>query len=260
MSGVEYRYGRNPVKELLTHAPERVQKLFIQRTREGARPDKRLSELIHLARVEKIVVQEAPPDKLAQLSGDPEARHQGVVALVSAQPALELDKLIDEAKARAEKNGLPPILLMLDGITDPHNLGALFRVAEAAGAAGMIWGRHGGVSLTPSAAKAAVGADALVPHAVVTNLTKALEELKQAGYWTYGAAAGPGTTRYDQLKPGPEPLCIVMGAEGKGLSPLVRKTCDGLLSIPMHGQLDSLNVSTAAAVLLFELRRHTSSS
>jgi 23S rRNA (guanosine2251-2'-O)-methyltransferase len=171
--------------------------------------------------------------------------HQGVLALV--EPFRYADAY---ALAAAEK----PLLAVLDRVTDPRNLGAVCRSADGAGATGVVVPAHGSAVVTPAVARASAGAVEHVPVAVVSNLARYLEEVKGADLWIFGATGDEGTPTMWQtdLTGG---VAVVLGAEGKGLRPLVRRTCDALVSIPLAGEVESLNVSVAAAVLLYEARR-----
>ncbi|HVC86887.1 MAG TPA: 23S rRNA (guanosine(2251)-2'-O)-methyltransferase RlmB [Gaiellaceae bacterium] len=171
--------------------------------------------------------------------------HQGVLALVEPYPYADAYEL-----AAAER----PLLVVLDRVTDPHNLGAVCRSAEGAGATGVVVPAHGSAVVTPAVARASAGAIEHLPVAVVTNLARYLEEVKGVDLWVFGAAGEEGTTSMweTDLSGG---VALVFGAEGKGLRPLVRRTCDALVAIPLVGQVESLNVSVAAAVLLYEARR-----
>ena len=174
--------------------------------------------------------------------------HQGVLALV--EPYRYADAYELAAKER-------PLLAVLDRVTDPRNLGAVCRSAEGAGATGVVVPAHGSAVVTPAVARASAGAVEHVPVAVVTNLARYLEEVKGPDLWVYGAAGEAGArSMWDTDLFGG--AAIVLGAEGKGLRPLVRRTCDALVSIPLTGQVESLNVSVAAAVLLYEARRQRS--
>lgn len=171
--------------------------------------------------------------------------HQGVLALVEPYRYADAYEL-----AAAER----PLLAVLDRVTDPRNLGAVARSAEGAGATGVIVPAHGSAVITPAVARASAGAIEHLPVAVVTNLARYLEEVKGADLWVYGAALGPGAVPMweTDLSGG---VALVFGAEGKGLRPLVRRTCDALISIPLTGEVESLNVSVAAALLLYEAKR-----
>jgi 23S rRNA (guanosine2251-2'-O)-methyltransferase len=171
--------------------------------------------------------------------------HQGVLALVEPFGYADAYEL-----ARADR----PLLAVLDRVTDPRNLGAVCRSAEGAGATGVVVPAHGSAVVTPAVARASAGAVEHLPIAVVTNLARYLEEVKSGDLWVYGAAGEDGATPMWEadLAGG---VALVLGAEGRGLRPLVRRTCDALVSIPLHGRVESLNVSVAAAVLLYEARR-----
>ena len=180
------------------------------------------------------------------LSDRAESRdHQGVLALVEPYRYADAYEL-----AKVEK----PLLAVLDRVTDPRNLGAVARSAEGAGATGIVVPAHGSAIVTPAVARASAGAVEHLPIAVVTNLARYLEEVKSGDLWVYGAAgdAGAQSMWETDLSGG---VALVFGAEGKGLRPLVRRTCDALVSIPLGGSIESLNVSVAAAVLLYEARR-----
>jgi len=184
-----------------------------------------------------------PDRELSERAGTRD--HQGVLALV--EPFRYADAY---ALAAAER----PLLAVLDRITDPHNLGAVCRSAEGAGATGVVVPAHGSAVVTPAVARASAGAVEHLPIAVVTNLARYLEEVKGADLWIFGAAGESGAPSLweTDLSGG---LALVLGAEGKGLRPLVRRTCDALVSIPLAGRVESLNVSVASAVLLYEARR-----
>jgi 23S rRNA (guanosine2251-2'-O)-methyltransferase len=173
--------------------------------------------------------------------------HQGVLALVEPFGYADAYEL-----AAAER----PLLAVLDRVTDPRNLGAVCRSAEGAGATGVVVPAHGSAVVTPAVARASAGAIEHLPVAVVTNLARYLEEVKGADLWIFGAAGEGGTSMWETDLSGG--VAIVLGAEGKGLRPLVRRTCDALVAIPLLGQVESLNVSVAAAVLLYEARRQRS--
>jgi 23S rRNA (guanosine2251-2'-O)-methyltransferase len=170
--------------------------------------------------------------------------HQGVVAIVEPFRYADAYEL-----AAAER----PLLAVLDRVTDPHNLGAVCRSAEGAGATGVVVPAHGSAVVTPAVARASAGAVEHLPIAVVTNLARYLGEVKGAELWVYGAAGEGAASMWETDLSGG--LALVFGAEGKGLRPLVRRTCDALVAIPLQGSVESLNVSVAAALLLYEARR-----
>jgi 23S rRNA (guanosine2251-2'-O)-methyltransferase len=169
--------------------------------------------------------------------------HQGVAACVGPYPYVELEEVLDASD---------PLVVVLDGVTDPHNLGAVLRVADGAGASGVVVPKDRAVGVTAAAVKASAGASEHVPVARVTNLRRAIDRMKKAGLWVYAAEVG-GTPYTDLDLAGP--VGLVLGSEGRGVRRLVREGCDGAVSIPMLGAVGSLNVSVAAAVLLYEVRR-----
>ena len=175
-------------------------------------------------------------------------KHQGVIAMAAAYGY----STVDEILARAEEKGEPPFLVLLDNIEDPHNLGAIIRTANLAGAHGVIIPKRRAVGLTATVAKASAGAINYTPVAKVTNLTQTIKELKEKGIWFVCADMG-GTTMYDLDLKGP--IGLVIGNEGEGVGKLVKENCDFIASIPMRGDIDSLNASVACGVLSFEIVR-----
>jgi len=248
-------YGINPVLEALR--AKRVTRLRV-----SARGDKRMDEILALAAKQHVTVEhvDAPALDRAARAGP----HQGVVADVEAAREWTVTDLLSAgASAKAEggshKNSLQqaPLIVVLDGIEDPHNVGAILRTADAAGADGVIRQARHAAALDGVVAKASAGAVAHVRIATVVNIARALEELKDAGVWTVGLAgeaAEPYTVPDYRL-----PTALVFGAEGAGLRRLVRDRCDRLVTIPMRGAVDSLNVSVAAGVVLYEVVRQRSS-
>jgi 23S rRNA (guanosine2251-2'-O)-methyltransferase len=239
--------GFHAVAARLRYAPASVQVLYV----EAARHDRRMQDLLARATAAQVRVVQADAQRLRALAGD--VPHQGVVALCDERaPAATLDDLLDDV--------VPDLLLLLlDGVTDPRNLGACLRTADAAGVRAVIVPRDRSAALSPAAAKAAAGAEETVPLIAVTNLARAMEELKAAGVWIAGAAGDAEQTLFDiDLK---RPMAWVLGAEGEGLRRLTRDKCDWLVRIPMSGQVESLNVAVATGVCLFETlrqRRHPS--
>jgi 23S rRNA (guanosine2251-2'-O)-methyltransferase len=235
--------GRHPVLEAL-RAGRPLRKVVVTRSGAGHRP---LHELISEARQRGIPVQEVPPailDRLAQTRAP-----QGVIAYAAAHATVDLGAVLERGRARGE----PPFVLLLDGVEDPGNLGAIIRSAEAAGVHGVVIPRHRAAGLTPAVAAASAGAIEHVPVAQVTNLSSAIERLKSEGVWVIGADAGAREVVFETtIEP---PVALVVGGEGRGLSRLVRDRCDRLVRIPMHGVTASLNASVAAGVILFEARR-----
>jgi 23S rRNA (guanosine2251-2'-O)-methyltransferase len=237
-------YGVNPVRELLRMGGEGVAELWLA---EGGTRGSAFAERETLGRGSGAKVRSAPRPKLDRLAGTD--RHQGVVAVVADFRYAELEDLVDRAKA----SGRPPLLVLLDGVEDPHNLGAIIRSAHALGAHGVIIPKDRAVGITPAAAKASAGAVEKCPVARVTNLAQAIERLKEEGIWSVALAAdGDRPLGAVDLK---GPTALVFGSEGEGLRPLVRRTCDLSARIPMSGDLDSLSVSASASVALYEVAR-----
>jgi len=236
-------YGVNPVRELLRAGGEGLSELWLL---EGGDRARAFADLARLAREQGAKVREAPRERLDRLSGTD--RHQGVVAVVADYRYRELDELLAAAAESA-----PPLLVVLDGIEDPHNLGAIIRSAHALGAHGVVIPKDRAVGITAVAAKASAGAVEHCPVARVTNLSQALEKVKQAAIWTVALAADGDDelTEVDLTLP----TALVIGSEGAGIRPLVRRTCDRAARIPMHGKVGSLNASTSAAIVLYEALR-----
>ena len=231
-------YGLNPVLEALRAGR-------VQRLRVGDRADRRVEQALELARRKSVPIERVDAATLERASRG--GVHQGIVADVEAPRDYSITELV--ASAAPE----PPLIVVLDGIEDPHNVGAILRTANAAGVHGVIRQQRHAASLDGAAAKAAAGAVSHVRIATVVNIARAIEELKEAGVWTIGLA-GDVTDRYDEVDL-TLPTAIVLGAEGTGLRRLVRERCDRLVSIPMRGAVESLNVSVAAGVTLFEAVR-----
>lgn len=236
-------FGRNPVLELLRSGGRRVEEIAI--LAEGRGPA--LHELLGLAKRQGVKISFRTRDQLTAIAGDP--HHQGVVARVAGASYASLSDLLGIPASRREA----PFFLALDQVQDPRNLGAVLRSAEATGVHGLIVPKHHAAGLTGAAAKSAMGAAELVPVARETNLVQALEVLKKEGIWTVGAMPAGGKLPWEMDLTGP--LCLVLGGEGEGLRPLVRRTCDLEVRIPMAPGVESLNVSVATGVALFELSR-----
>lgn len=236
-------FGRNPVLELLRAESRRVEEIAI--LAEGRGPA--LAELLVLAKARGVKISYRTRDQLTAIAGTP--HHQGVVARVAGA---SYASLADVLRIPAER-GEPAFLLALDQVQDPRNLGAILRSAEATGVHGVVVPKHHAVGLTPAAAKSAMGAMEFVPVARETNLVQALEVLKKEGVWIVGSVASGGQAPWELDLAGP--LCLVLGGEGEGLRPLVAKSCDFLVTLPMKGRIGSLNVSAAAAVLCYEVLR-----
>lgn len=229
-------YGRNAVLEALK-VGQVLDKLFVQSgEREGS-----ITLIIAKAKEAGVPVLYVQKEKLDHLSNS--GVHQGVVAMVAGVTY----RTVDELLAAATEKGEAPFLVIADGVEDPHNLGAIIRSAEGAGAHGLIIAKRHASPVTPTVIKASAGAAAHLPIAKVTNLATVIDALKKAGLWIYGAEAG-GTSLYQSDLRGP--AAFVVGSEGKGISHLIKEKCDFMLSIPMYGQVNSFNVSCAAAVVL----------
>ena len=239
----ELVWGIHPVLELLRINPKQVKSIDLVSGKEG---DK-IQEIIDLARQNNIRLEKIKSIKLPQALG--QVSHQGVLARITPYPTIKLEQLLEKIKLSPG----PPILIALDSIQDPHNLGAIIRSASAAGAVGIILTKDRAAPLNATAAKSSAGAIAHLDICTVTNLNQALKKLKNEGFWIYGAAGEAGQSLYDTDFSGP--ICLIIGGEKKGIRPLVREQCDFLLSIPMAGSLDSLNASVAAGILLFEAVR-----
>lgn len=246
MAKTQTLFGFHAVAGRLRARLKSVRELYVA---EG-RHDPRMKDLLKTASIANIRVMTVPVQRLDGMAGG--GRHQGVVAVVDA---LQLPQFVDDVLDTLEA---PPLLLVLDGVQDPHNLGACLRVADAAGVHAVIAPKDRSVGLTAAAAKVASGAAESVPYITVTNLARTLRDLKERGVWLVGADEGGDTTLFNAKLTGP--LGWVMGAEGEGLRRLTREVCDQIVSIPMAGAVESLNVSVASGVCLFESRRQRMAS
>ena len=241
MSSRSILFGFHVVGVRLKTAPQSVHEVHIDSTRRDAR----MRQLVERARAADVRVVDSDDARLTQLVGNP--RHQGVAARVDPLPQVHsLDDLMDAVEG-------PPLVLALDGVTDPHNLGACLRVADGAGVHAVLAPKDHAVGLNATVAKVASGAAETVPYLMVTNLARSLNELKERDIRIVGTSDDAPITLYEADLKGP--LALVLGAEGKGLRQLTRKTCDVLVRIPMLGAVESLNVSVAAGVCLYEARR-----
>ncbi len=235
-------YGVHAVKSLLSEKPEQIIALLVQ---EGERQQK-LQALLLIAQAEKIKIKKCTRSELNEKSGAD--NHQGIVALICAagsQPKQSLEECINAADN--------PLVLVLDQLQDPHNLGACMRTAEAMGVTAVIVPQHQSVGLTPTVRKVASGAAERIPFYEVKNLAHCLKSLQALGFWVVGAA-GEATKTLDQVDL-TGPTVIIMGSEGKGMRRLTRDYCDFLVRIPMQGQVGSFNVSVATGILLYEAVR-----
>jgi len=242
MSQLEKIYGLHAVEALLRHHPKRVKQVWLA---EG-RGDPRVQVLIELAAQARVSVGQC---ERREMDAWVEGVHQGVVADVSPSQVWG-EAMLDELLDRAEG---PPLLLVLDGVTDPHNLGACLRTADAAGALAVIVPKDKSATLNATVRKVACGAAEVIPLVAVTNLARTLEKLQQKGLWVVGTAGEAEQSLYAQDLTGP--IVLVMGAEGRGMRRLTREHCDYLVRLPMAGSVSSLNVSVATGVCLFEALR-----
>ena len=232
-------YGINPVLEALR--ARRATAIHV-----SPRADERLTAVVRLAEEHDVPVRRVAADELDRLAGGARHRHQGVIAEVEEAASFSVEDLVIAAKGAA-------LIVVLDGIEDPQNLGAILRTVDAAGADGVVRQSRHAARLDGAAAKASAGAVSHVKIAEVVNIARAIEDLKQAGVWTVGLA-GDAPKRYDEVDL-TVPTAVVVGAEGAGLRRLVRERCDWLVSIPMQGHVESLNVSVATGIALFEAIR-----
>lgn len=244
MSKSRIVYGVHAVQALVKQSPAGVAAIYVV---QGWQRQQRLRQLVQYVEEQGLTVQICQRPELERLAGD--SHHQGVVARLQAETNLPLQSLEEIVAYR----GKDLLLLVLDGVKDPHNLGACLRTAEAAGVDGVIAPRDRAVGLTAAVRKVASGSAERVPFITVTNLARTLRQLKDQGVWLIGAAGETGTGLYQQDLTGP--LAIVMGGEEKGLRRLTREECDALVAIPMLGEVESLNISVAAAICLYEARR-----
>jgi len=237
----EIIYGLNPVTEAL-RGTRRIFELFVA----GSTSDKRMEKLLKLAAERKVPVRQREKGDLTRLCNTD--HHQGVALKVEPFPYADLADILEGVQGTGKG-----LILVLDSVQDPHNLGALIRSAACAGADAVVIPKDRAAGVTAAAEKSSAGAVATIPVAQVTNVTQALEELKKAGFWVFGADGSAKVSLYQQDLTGP--VALVIGGEGEGVRPLVRKACDQLVSIPMQGGVNSLNASVAGGILLFEVVR-----
>ena len=240
--------GIHSVRSALKFGPKEVGELWLDR----GRRDRRLAELAEAARQAGIRIRQVSTAELDQAAQG--TNHQGALAWVrspAARSERDLDAVLDGITG-------PPLLLLLDSVQDPHNLGACLRTADAAGAHAVIAPKDRSAGLTPVVSKVASGAAETVPFVQVTNLARTMEQLKERGIWLIGTAGEAESELYDRDLTGP--LGLVMGGEGEGLRRLTRERCDTLVHLPMLGQVESLNVSVAAGICLYEVLRQRRSS
>lgn len=238
-------YGINPVHEAIVSG-KTINKLY------GSKGSKEVYEILKLAKTKGIVTVESDKiklDKMVTKEGEKLKNSQGIVASVTDYEYYEIEDILEYAKSKDEK----PFVVVLDKIEDPHNLGAIIRSAECMGVHGIIIQKRNACQITDIVEKTAAGAVNYMRVARVTNITRAIEELKNAGLWIYGLDMEGATTIYETDLTGS--IGIVVGNEGEGLSRLVRESCDGIIKIPMVGQTESLNASVSAAITIYEIKR-----
>ena len=247
MSTPKVLFGFHAVGVRLKTAPASIIEVYVDPTRRDAR----MKQFLSRAAEAGVRVIEADGPRLIKLTGS--AGHQGVAARVQAVEGVRtLDELLDDL----QEQGTVPLLLVLDGVTDPHNLGACLRVADGAGAHAVIAPKDHAAGINATVAKVASGAAETVPYFMVTNLARTLNELKERSIWVTGTSDDAERTLYDVDFKGP--TALVLGAEGAGMRQLTRKTCDELVHLPMRGAVESLNVSVASGVCLYEALRQRS--
>jgi len=237
-------YGANPVRELIRARPAEVSVVYLAAGDTGPT----LKEIAHLCKDRQVAFEERERSALDALAGDA-ARHQGVLAVTGELAYADLDQLLDDL----EEQKVAPLLVVLDGVQDPRNLGAIVRSAHALGAHAVVVAKDRAAPVTAAAVKASAGATEVTPICRVTNLVRALETIQSRNIWTFGAVIGaaPAPAALDLRGA----VALVLGAEAKGLRPLVLRACDHQVQIPMTGRVASLNVSVAAGILLYEVAR-----
>ena len=239
---LERLYGIHPILEALRAADRQFDGIYLQQGRKG----REVEEILRLSRNQRIRLDFRPREALDRMAGS--SHHQGAVGMVAAKAYVTLDNILQAASREKA-----PLLLILDGIEDPHNLGAILRTAEAAGTHGVILPERRAIGLTATVAKASAGAIEYLPVARVTNLSRTIERLRDANFWIY-ALDVKGTQNYLAVDY-TGPVALVIGGEGRGVRPLVADHCDGRVHIPMSGRVASLNASVAAGILLYEVLR-----
>lgn len=239
---VQYIIGRNPVLEVLKTEKE-IEKIYIAKGElKGS-----IKKIINIAKDKNIVIQYVDKKKLNQIAQG--VNHQGVAALVTPYDYSSIDDILNKAR----ETNKPPFIVILDGIEDPHNLGAIVRTAECAGVHGIIIPKRRAASVTETVYKSSAGAVEHMLIAKVSNISTTIDRLKKEGLWIYGADAAGENYYFDTNLKGP--VALVIGSEGKGLSKLVKEKCDFLIKIPMFGKVSSLNASNAASILIYEVVR-----
>lgn len=240
---IEHSFGIHAVHAILQQAPQRILNLYILQGRQ----DKPLQQIITHAEQHDIAIQYLSRHDLDKLAAG--QNHQGIIA--KCRPLEQLDEA--DIERLLQNLAAPAFILILDGVQDPHNLGACLRTADAAGVHMVLAPKDQSVGLTPTVRKVACGAAESIPFIQVTNLARTLRQLKEQGIWLYGTAGEAAQTIYQTKLTGP--IALIMGAEGKGIRRLTAELCDELISIPMQGTVESLNVSVATGICLYEIVR-----
>ncbi|MBL7115943.1 MAG: 23S rRNA (guanosine(2251)-2'-O)-methyltransferase RlmB [Kiritimatiellae bacterium] len=239
-------YGRQPVAECLKAGRRKVRWLTVS---DRARPATDLDKILHLAEAASLPVQRIPPHELDDRLGD--VNHQGVCLSVSPYPYVPIETALASTKNNAQ---LKPLVLALDHIQDPQNLGAILRNADGAGVSAVLIPKDRACAITPTVVRASAGATEHMAIVRVTNLVRSLRTLKEDNFWIAGLESCEGSSEYHHTDLSAH-LCLVIGSEGNGMGRLVRETCDMLISLPMHGKVGSLNAASATGIALYEIRR-----
>ncbi len=235
--------GINPLREIIRSQPTLLERLFVAAGRGG----EEVRQIVQLASERGIPVEVCPRQRVEQLA--PAMVHQGILGVCREYAYADLEQLI----ANRHPESTHDLVIILDGITDPQNLGSVIRTAYCCGANGVIIPENRAASVTAAVVKASAGAAYLLPTAMVVNLSRTIEYLQEKGFWIYGADAAAKTDHYSPDYAGH--VGLVMGSEGRGIRPLIRKKCDFLISVPLRGRISSLNVSVATGVILYEILR-----
>lgn len=242
MDEKEIVYGKNPVEGLLETNPKRVNKIYLAK---GVKFDHKVKNIISIARQNRIAVQDIPREKMDKLA---EGVHQGIAASVSPVEYTELDDLLEKIKEKTDA-----LVIILDKVEDPHNLGSIIRTAAAAGADGIIIPKRRSTQITPTVEKSSAGTVEKIDIVQVNNLNETIETLKENSFWVFGAEGTADTYYFNQKY---DMKCaLVLGGENQGISTLVKKNCDVLVKIPMAENINSLNVANAASILIYEVVR-----
>jgi 23S rRNA (guanosine2251-2'-O)-methyltransferase len=250
-------FGAGPVRELILRRPAAVRAVWVDPHRAGRATSDPVAAIVMAARAAGIRLEDRDRAALDRAAGEG-GRHQGVIAWLGAYAYADLDELVGGGAGAGGAGGEPALVVALDGVEDPRNLGAILRSAYLLGAGGVIIPEHRAAQVTPVVAKASAGASELLPIAQVGNLVRALDQLRELGLWRVAVHDAPGAQPIEAID-GTLPLCLVLGAEGTGVRPLVAKSCDFHAVIPMaRAAVGSFNVSVAASLALYEVRRQRS--